>query len=75
MPYSIKEQTYIRSANGEIKKSKFFKIISRRISPGDTIVVPLNPEPKEFDPTSFFANLSSTLANIVAIIVILENNN
>lgn len=75
MPYSIKEQTYIRSANGEIKRSKFLNIRSRRISPGDTIVVPLNPEPNEFDATSFFANLSSTLANIAAIIVILENNN
>ena len=53
MPYSIKEQTYIRSANGEIKRSKFLNIRSRRISPGDTIVVPLNPEPKEFDATFF----------------------
>lgn len=75
MPYSIKNQTYVRSANGEIKRSKFFKIRSRRISAGDTIVVPLNPEQKDFDATSFFSNLSSTLANIAAIIVILENNN
>lgn len=75
MPYSIKNQTYIRSANGEIKRSKIFSFRSRRIAPGDTIIVPLDPEPKDFDTTSFFANLSSTLANIAAIVVILENNN
>jgi protein involved in polysaccharide export with SLBB domain len=74
MPYSLKNQTYIRSANGQIKKSKAFSFRSRRISPGDTIVVPLDLNPSEFNATSFFANLSSTLANIAAIVVIIQNN-
>ena len=74
MPFSIKKETYIRSANGQIKKSKAFRFRSRRVSPGDTIIVPLDPDPSEFDTTSFFANLSSTLANIAAIIVIIQNN-
>ena len=74
MPNGIKKETYIRSANGQIKKSKVFRFQSRRVSPGDTIIVPLDPDPAEFDTTSFFANLSSTLANIAAIIVIIQNN-
>ena len=44
-----------------------------RINPGDTIVVPLNTEPQDFDITSFIADLSTTLANIAAILLIVDN--
>ena len=43
--------------------------------PGDTIVVPLDPEPKEFDITSFIADLATTFANLAAIFVIIDNQN
>ena len=35
----------------------------------------MNPDPDEFDITTFIADLSSTLANIAAILVIVDNNN
>ena len=43
--------------------------------PGDTIVVPVDPNPQEFDITSFIADLATTLANIAAILVIIDNQN
>ena len=45
------------------------------MKPGDTIVVPLDPDPSDFDITRFIADLASTLANIAAILVIIDNQN
>ena len=53
----------------------FFVAEQKRVFPGDSIFVPVNPDPDEFDITSFIADLSSTLANIAAILVIVDNNN
>ena len=53
----------------------FFVAKQKRIFPGDSIFVPVNPDPDEFDITSFIADLSSTLANIAAILVIIDSNN
>ena len=73
-PYSIKKNTYVTRANGEIEKVNVFRGRAKRIFPGDAIFVPVDPNPDEFDITSFFADLSSTLANIAAILVIADNN-
>ena len=46
------------------------------VRPGDTIVVPLNPDPREdFNVSSFVADLASTLTNIAAILVIVDRQN
>ena len=73
-PYSIKRSTYVTRANGEIEKVNFFRGRAKRVFPGDTVFVPVDPNPDEFDLTSFIADLSSTLANIAAILVIADNN-
>ena len=73
-PFSIKKNTYVTRANGEIEKVNVFRGRAKRIFPGDAIFVPVDPSPDEFDITSFIADVSSTLANIAAILVIADNN-
>ena len=73
-PYSLKRSTYVTRANGEIEKVNLFRGKAKRVFPGDAIFVPADPNPEEFDITSFIADLSSTLANIAAILVIADNN-
>lgn len=75
-PDSLKRKVYIKRANGSIEtKTTFFGFVDKRIYPGDTIFVPSNPDPQDFDITSFIADFSSTLANIAAILILLENRN
>lgn len=68
---SLKRKVYIKRGNGRIEKSKIFK--SNKIYPGDTIFVPENMNPKDFDVSIFLADLSSTLANIAAILILIDN--
>tara|TARA_B100001996_G_scaffold379560_1_gene365500 strand:- start:563 stop:2533 length:1971 start_codon:yes stop_codon:yes gene_type:complete len=73
-PYSLKRSTYVTRANGEIEKVNLFRGRAKRVFTGDAIFVPVDPKPDTFDITSFIADLSSTLANIAAILVIADNN-
>ena len=73
-PNSLIKRAYVVRANGEIDKAKIFRGRTKRVFPGDSIFVPENPEPDKFDITTFIADLSSTLANIAAILVIVDNN-
>ena len=72
-PYSMKKRSYVKKANGEIDKANLFRGRTKRLSPGDTVVVPVDPNPSEFDITTFVADLSTTLANIAAILLIVDN--
>ena len=72
-PYSIKRNSYVRKANGEVSKANLFLGRVKRLEPGDTVVVPIDPNPDDFDITTFIADLSSTLANIAAILLIVDN--
>lgn len=69
-PNTVKRDIYIESRNGTIRKGGRFT----RVIPGDKIVVPKDLDPKEFDFTRLIADLSSTFANIAAILVIVNNN-
>ena len=73
-PNSLKKRAYVVRANGEIDKANIFRGRTKRVYPGDSIFVPLDPNPDEFDITSFIADLSTTLANIAAILLIADNN-
>jgi len=71
---TLKRKTYIKRANGNIEKvNGFFLSRGMRVYPGDTIIVPANPNPKDFDITAFISDLSTTLANIAAILLIVDN--
>ncbi len=72
-PYSMKRNSYVRRANGEVSKANLFLGRVKRLNPGDTVVVPIDPNPDEFDITNFIADLSTTLANIAAILLIVDN--
>ena len=74
-PYSVKKRAYVKKANGEIDKANLFRGRTKRLSPGDIVIVPLNPDPSDFDITTFVADLSTTLANIAAILLIVDNQN
>ena len=75
MPNSLKKRSYVIRANGEIEKADLFRGKLKRVYPGDAIFVPIDPDPTDFDITQFLADISSTLANIAAILVIADNNN
>jgi protein involved in polysaccharide export with SLBB domain len=71
---ALKNKTYIKRANGNIEKvNGYFLSRLKNVYPGDTIVVPANENPKEFDITSFIADFSTALANIAAILLIVDN--
>jgi len=70
---SIANDIYIQRANGKIKRISRFNRIYVSAQPGDKIIVPLNTSPKDFDVTAFLADLASTLANIAAILIVVDN--
>ena len=74
-PNTLSTRIYVKRANGRIKKVTLLQGIGTIVRPGDTIVVPVDPNPQEFDITSFIADLATTLANIAAILVIIDNQN
>ena len=74
-PNSVVSDIYLQRANGKIKRISRFNGIYTIAKPGDTITVPINDNPNEFDLTSFLADLATTLANIAAILVIVDNQN
>lgn len=69
---TLKKNIYVERANGSIVKTGFFKPI--KIYSDDTVFIPEDLEPNDFDFTSFIADLSQTLANIVAILLIIDNS-
>ena len=73
-PNTLSSRIYVKRANGRIKKITFFQGIGTIVRPGDTIFVPLDPDPQEFDITAFVADLAATLANIAAILLVIDNN-
>jgi len=74
-PNTLSNKIYVKRANGRIKKVSLLRGFGVNVRPGDTIFVPVNPEPTDFDITAFIADLASTLANIAAILVIADNQN
>jgi len=72
-PDTLTNKIYVKRANGRTKTVSLLRGLGIRIKPGDTIFVPLNPDPQDFDITTFIADLSTTLANIAAILLIVDN--
>ena len=72
-PYSLRKRSYVKRANGEIDKANLFRGSAKRLFPGDTVVVPVDENPSDFEITSFIADLSVTIANIAAILLIVDN--
>lgn len=67
---SNKKHIYKVSSNGTYKKIGRFG----RVKPGDTLFIPVKEE-RNFDITSFVADLTQTLTNIAAILILVDSNN
>ena len=68
---SDKKRIYITRANGTTQKAGRFD----KLYPGDTLNIPLKEDSeREFDITSFIADMATTFANIAAILLIIDNN-
>tara|TARA_B100001057_G_scaffold487981_1_gene571552 strand:+ start:1600 stop:3507 length:1908 start_codon:yes stop_codon:yes gene_type:complete len=74
-PYSMKKRVYVKRSNGGIEKVGLFRGRSKRLYAGDTVVVPVDPKPSDFEITTFISELSSTLANLAAILILIDNQN
>ena len=74
-PFSLKKRSYVIRANGEIEQANIFRGRAKRIFSGDSVFIPKDENPDEFDITSFIADLSTTLANIAAILIVIDNQN
>ena len=72
---TIINDIYIKRANGKIKRISRFNKLYVSAKPGDTIIVPINPNPTDFDTASFTADILAILTNLAAIFVIVENTN
>jgi len=70
-PKSSKNDIYISRANGKTVKANIFK--STKVYPGDTVVIPEKDRDSTFNVTAFIADLTSVLANIVAILLVIDN--
>ncbi len=71
-PNSLKKNSYVIRSNGQIEKADFFRGRAKRVFPGDSIFVPLDTDPQDFDISMFIAELSSTLANLAAILILID---
>ena len=73
-PNTLRNKIYVQRANGRIKQISILGGVGLRIYPGDTIVVPEDPNPSEFDVAAFTADILSVLSNLAAILVIVDNS-
>ena len=66
--YTDRKNIYIIRANGTNETAKW-----KKLSAGDTLIIPVKPE-KDFDITTFVADIAQTLANIAAILILIDNS-
>ena len=69
---SLKGKVYIKKPNGEI--DQVVRGRWKRADGGDTIFVPVDPDPKKLDPTVLTSDLVSILTNLATIIFIIDSN-
>lgn len=74
-PDSLKKQVYVKRLNGEIDKVGILRGRGLKVNPGDTVFIPKDTNPSEFNLNSFVSDLTTTFANIVAILILIDNQN
>ena len=73
-PYTLKNRIYLQRANGEVINPRMLNGRGIRVNSGDKIYVPKDPNPQDFNITEFISDFSSTLANIAAILILIDRN-
>ena len=68
------KDSYLKRINGEIITLNKRNWIGVFVEPGDTIFIPTNPNPEEFNPTEFTSDVVSILTNLATIIFIVNSN-
>ena len=74
-PDTLKRKIYIQRVNGRTKNLHVLNkwVISPK--PGDTIIVPLEENAKDFNTNAFLADLTQTLTSLMTIIFIVDSMN
>ena len=72
-PKTLKKDIYIVRANGQREKVGLLQRKSKKIFPGDSVFIPQNKNRQDFDLTLFISQISSTIANIAAIIILVDS--
>ena len=73
-PYTLKNRIYVKRTNGKIKTVSLLRGAGMRVRAGDTIFVPVDENPSEFNVGAFTADILSILSNLAAILFIVDNN-
>jgi len=73
-PNTLKNRIYVKRANGRTKKVSLLRGLGINVKPGDTIFVPVDENPSDFNVAAFTADILSVLSNLVAILAIVDNN-
>ena len=74
-PDTLKRKIYIQRVNGRTKNLHLLNRWAISPKPGDTIVVPLDDNPKDFNTNAFLSDLTQTLTSIMTIIFIVDSVN
>ena len=74
-PNTKKRHIIVKELDGSTYRPNFLSKRFNRLKPGDTISIPQKEEKEDFDITRFIADVSSTLANVLAIIMVVEQVN
>ena len=70
---TMRRKIYVQSKSGKVTTMNPVKIRFYRPNPGDKIIIPANDKPRDLDFTTFISELSSTLANLAAILILIDN--
>lgn len=73
---TLKRDAYIVTSNGERYNARNFPLFrGKKINPGDTIFVPRKEDREDLNVNEFVSNLSTTLSNLLAILIVLDRTN
>lgn len=72
-PFTDKNKIYLERSDGSKKKVRYITSRYSRLYPGDSLYVPKKENYEPFDITNFLSSITSTLANVLAVIAIIEN--
>ncbi len=72
-PKSDKKRAYIVRLNGKTEKVGGFGKFSKKINPGDQVVIPVKDKDREVNISGLISDLAATIANLTAIFILIEN--
>ncbi|MDB3883276.1 SLBB domain-containing protein [Candidatus Marinimicrobia bacterium] len=74
-PKSKKRHIIVKELDGTTYRPNFFAKRFNKLNPGDIVSIPKKDEKDSFSITKFITDISSTLANVLAIVMVVEQIN